>query len=204
LPNKAHAVVILAAGNSVRLGRPKQFLAINGTPLVRHMTLMALMTKPARVIVVVGRLSEEIRRCLLGLAVDIVLNNNAHNGMTSSLQAGAAALSCIKHNGPILILGVDQPRLQVDHLQAMLSIYRQHPDRSVVSQYADTIGMPAMISMSLFNETRLLSGDVGLKKILLQNSDRLISIDAPQLAFDIDTPEDFDLAIKEGWIDDRG
>ncbi len=201
LPVNTHAVVILAAGNSSRLGRPKQFLTLQGVPLVRHMTLIALMTKPARVLVVVGKLSEEIRYCLSGLAVDIVLNDLAHTGMASSLHAGATALSQAHHNGPVLILGVDQPRLVVDHLETLLSAYRQYPDRSIVSQYADTIGMPVMISMALFNQTLSLSGDVGLKRIILQDSEHLISIDAPQLAFDIDTPEDFDLAITEGWID---
>lgn len=201
LPNNAHAVVILAAGNSIRLGQPKQFLTLQGIPLVRHMTLIALMTKPARVVVVVGKLSEEIRYCLSDLAVDIVLNDHAHTGMASTLHAGAMALSRVDHKGPVLILGVDQPRLQIDHLKTMLNVARQYSDRSVVSQYADTIGMPVMISMALFHETQSLSGDVGLKRILLQDSEHLISIDAPQLAFDIDTPEDLELAITAGWID---
>ncbi|WP_410209938.1 NTP transferase domain-containing protein [Aquirhabdus sp.] len=201
LPDNAHAVVILAAGNSNRLGRPKQLLTIQRIPLVRYIALMALMTKPARVVVIVGTWSEEIRHCLSGLTVDIVLNDNAHMGMASSLHAGAIALSKAHHSGPVLILGVDQPRLAVDHLETLLSIYRQYPDRSVVSQYADTIGMPAIISMALFAETRLLTGDVGLKKILLQNPESLIAINAPQLGFDIDTPNDLVLAIKAGWID---
>ena len=201
LRDNTHAIVILAAGNSSRLGRPKQLLTIQGIPLVRHIALMALMTQPARVVVIVGNRSGEIRHCLSGLAVDIVLNDNAHTGMASSLHAGAIALSQTHHNAPVLILGVDQPRLVVDHLETLLSTYRQYSDRSVVSQYADTIGMPAMISMHLFAETRWLTGDVGLKKILLQNTESLIAIDAPQLGFDIDTPEDLVLAIEAGWID---
>lgn len=212
----SHAVLLLAAGQSRRLGQPKQLLQKNGVTLIRHMAQLALATQPATLIVVLapepflqqplgyrpsGQQSskQSIAVQLENLPVQIVINHAAHTGMASSLQAGARALQ--DHQQAVLILGVDQPRLSTEHLHQLLRQYHTSAVSAVVSAYADTMGVPAVVSASLLQQIQHLSGDRGLKSLLMQQNEAVGKIEAEPLAFDIDTPEALQHARQQGWID---
>lgn len=196
LPNLA--VLILAAGLSRRLGQPKQLLLKNKKPLIRHIAELAIGLNPQCIVVIANNMSE-ISSCLKDLPLQLVENQQAYTGMASSLKTGA---ECLKHHhGPVLITGVDQPMLDAAYLQQLVQYSIQQPDMNIVSHYAQTIGIPAIVQQELLQQTQNLSGDSGLKKLLMQQPDKIIKVPAAQLAFDIDTPEDLIHARQQGWID---
>jgi molybdenum cofactor cytidylyltransferase len=192
------AVLILAAGLSRRLGQPKQLLLKNKKPLIRHIAELAIGLNPYCLVVITNSMVE-ISSCLNDLPLQLVQNPQADTGMASSLKIGA---ECLKdHHGVVLILGVDQPLLNTTHLQQLIQHSQQQPAMNIMSYYAQTIGIPAIVQPELLQQTHNLSGDSGLKKLLMQQPNTLIKVPAAQLAFDIDTPEDLIHARKQGWID---
>ena len=191
-------VLILAAGLSRRLGEPKQLVLKNNKPLIRYIAELAIGLNPQSIVVIAND-SIDGANVLKDLPLHIVVNPQAHTGMASSLQLGAEFLK--DHRGPVLIVGIDQPLLNAAYLQKLLQHSKQHPTKNIVSHYAQTIGIPAVIQPELLQKTQDLSGDSGLKKLLMQQGDKTIKVPAPELAFDIDTTEDLIHAREQGWID---
>lgn len=192
-----HAALLLAAGGSRRLGQPKALLTRDGEPLVRRVARLLLDTAPGRLVVVLGADAEAIASALDGLPLQRVLNPSWEQGMSTSLQAGANALA--SHAGPTLVATVDQLQLAVTHLAALLSA--PDPARDVVSRYGDVSGVPARLSVTTLRAARQLRGDRGFAAFWRQAESQPLCIDAPELAFDLDTPDDLQCAIDAGWID---
>jgi CTP:molybdopterin cytidylyltransferase MocA len=88
LQTGATAIILLAAGASTRLGRPKQLVLWNGEPLLRHSTIVALSARLGPVIVVLGAVERECRKSLAGLSVEIVVNTSWTEGMGGSIATG--------------------------------------------------------------------------------------------------------------------
>lgn len=194
-----HAVLVLAAGASRRLGRPKQLLRVGGISLLRHMAALALATRPARLVVVLSPQQAGMAQSLAGLPAELVWNAQADSGIASSLQAGARALA--DHHGPVLIMAVDQVRLAARHLERLLAAGASLPQATVLCQYADTAGLPALVSPAQLQESSTLHGDSGLKQLLLAGAGALVRVPAPELAFDVDTPAQLAEAVAQGWVD---
>ena len=197
-----HAVVVLAAGGSQRLGRPKQTLRINGKSLLAHVLQLAAATTPERIFVVLGANAEQLTPLLDGVVLDKltrVVNDEWHEGMSSSLRLAANELATWK--GRTLVLACDQLRLTITHLQSLLDAANANPNHDIASAYADTIGIPALVRASTLASTATLQGDSGLRRLWKSQDAEVIAIDAPELAFDIDTPADLAEAIDAGWID---
>ena len=192
------AVLILAAGLSRRLGQPKQLLLKNGKPLIRHVAELATSLNPQCVMVIANH-TVKISSLLEDLPIQLVFNAQADTGMASSLKTGTRCLK--NHHGPVLIVGIDQPLLDAAYLQQLVQQNIQYPEMNIVSQYNDTIGVPAIVQPQLLQHSGRLAGDTGLKKLLMQQPEKLIKMPAPQLAFDIDTPEALQHARQNGWLD---
>lgn len=192
-----HAALLLAAGGSRRLGRPKALLMRDGEPLVRRAARLLLDTGPTRLVVVLGADAETIGSALDGLALQRVFNPSWAQGMSTSLQAGANALA--SHDGATLVATVDQLHLAAAHLTALLSV--PDPARDVVSSYGEVFGVPARLSIATLRAAGQLQGERGFAAFWRQGELQPLRIDAPELAFDLDTPDDLQRAIDAGWID---
>lgn len=212
-PSRApHCVIILAAGQSRRLGQPKQLLQIQGQPLLRHMAQLALATTPASVSVVVPKTHPEIGQAIDGLAVDLVQNPNPETGMALSLSLAIDAMKAkliepattLPPDPAVIIMGVDQVRLTSAHLQQLLTQYQACENTLVTaSQYAGVIGLPLVIRWSqLLAWQPQLTGDKGLRKLIRALPESYYStIHFPELTHDIDTPEQYEEARQQGWLD---
>lgn len=195
---KRHAALLLAAGGSTRLGRPKQLLRIGAVPLVRHVARLLLATQPECLVVVSGGADAAVRATLADLNVLMVRNEDWQTGLASSLRCGHQALA--QSSLPLLIAGTDQPRLTEKHLRALLE--QGLGDKDIVTSYGeDGRGIPVLLSPVTQGRIPGLEGDTGLRQLWKNAQATPVCVVAPELSFDIDTPEQLDTAVRNGWVD---
>lgn len=173
------AAIVLAAGASRRLGRPKQTLDINGESLLARAVRLANAAGLSPVFIVVANAT--MKEAISPGHATVLLNPGASEGIASSIRIGIAAAMSADVEGAILMT-CDQPALTVDHLHS-LSTER---DAICGSSYSGTIGIPAYFPASKFESLLALRGDRGARS-LLHNAH---SIPAEALSLDIDTEKD--------------
>jgi len=183
------SIVILAAGGSSRFGALKQLLEFNGKSFLKRTVETALELQDKEVLVVHGPKATKCQREISPYEVVNVVNNNWETGMSSSLKL--AVNSVAKKSEAILVLLCDQPLINTKHLHEIIKIWRENPDKIVASNYADTVGVPAIIPKKYFDAIKKLTGDVGAKKLIDSFSENLLTIHLPEAEFDIDTKKDF-------------
>lgn len=109
----AHAVIVLAAGGSTRLGQPKQLLTRQGETLVHRVVRLARELAPAQVLVVVGANAQAVTSSIAGLDATPVANHHWERGLASSLQvAGAHLLPTVT---AVMVVACDQPAIERSH-----------------------------------------------------------------------------------------
>ena len=195
-----HVAVVLAAGGSRRLGQSKQLLMRDGETLVHRAVRMALATQPARVLLVVGGDADAVRAAVADLDVEVVFNAAWEEGLASSVRAAAVALA--SSQARCLLLGCDQPALQVSHLRALLEGASVSDSGCAATVHGDALGIPVVVTASVLAEARELVGDRGLRAVLQRLSRESIHLlDASELQFDLDTPADVQMAVERGWLD---
>jgi molybdenum cofactor cytidylyltransferase len=167
------AAVILAAGESARLGRPKQLLTYRGRTLLRHVVDCASRGGCDPVFVVLGARAAELRHELEEPPVETVLNESWRQGIGSSVRAGVEAVERRRpETSAVLLLTCDQPRITPGLVRHLCARIDDDDARMVACEYAGTVGVPALFHRSLFPELLALRGPAG--------------------ALDIDRPEDFE------------
>lgn len=194
----AHAAVVLAAGGSRRLGRPKQLLTRDGEALVRRTVRLATATQPARLVVVTGAHAAEVMAALAGFEVEPAHNPAWAGGMATSLQVAARTLAGF--DGAVLVLVCDQPALQAAHLRQLLDGTTRSRAACAATRHGERLGVPAVVTPALLASAGDLQGDLGFGARLTALADVSV-LDAPELARDIDTPADVVAAVAEGWLD---
>ncbi len=185
-------VIVLAAGASRRLGRPKQALPYGDSTLLGHVVRQALAAGLGPVLVVVGAHAEEAQRGLPPEA-HIVPNPGWEEGMASSLRVGLQALADgWPEAGAALVLACDQPAVSAALLRRMASLWRADGAPVVACAYGDTVGVPALFARELWPELMALSGDRGAKGVVLRHRQRARLVPFPEGALDVDTPQDWE------------
>jgi molybdenum cofactor cytidylyltransferase len=181
----ALAIIILAAGRSSRLGRPKQLIEFQGETLLHRAARVAIESGVAsRVTTVIAAGDDQARRTVADLDVTIVENPSADTGIGSSIKRGMAVIDASIDR--VLLMLADQPRITPEILRELVSRDRV----AVACAYADTIGVPAVFARGLFGELRSLPDDAGAKAILEKNREAIATVDFPAAALDVDTPDD--------------
>ena len=192
-PPLRHGVVLLAAGASRRLGRPKQTVLIDGEPLVARMAGLALATDPRALVVSLGAQADAVRRALGDLGDDPRVRcaeaADWARGMGASLRAGLDALpdDC----DAALVLLCDQPALTVAHLQRLLTAWRGDPQHASASAYAGVLGVPAVLPRAWW-PALAACGDRGARDLLRARAAEVNAVAAAGLERDLDTPADLD------------
>lgn len=195
-----HAAVVLAAGGSRRLGRPKQLLTRDGETLVHRATRLAAASGAQRIVVVAGADQPRIAAAIGDLEAEVVTNPQWETGLASSLQTAAQALQT--HAGPVLILGCDQPGLEAKHLQQLLLAASEAFSGCAATRQGDRLGSPAAVPATLLQTAELLQGDGGFGTYLNALGPGMVwGLQAPELQLDIDSPENEQAAIARGLLD---
>ncbi len=198
-----HAAIVLAAGGSRRLGRPKQLLCRAGEPLIARVVRVVADTRPCRLLVMLGASREAVAASLgTPLPAEVELHDVAgwRDGLAASLAMAARALA--PHRGPVLITGIDQPALDTPQLRALLDGARDAPSGCAALMHGARPGAPAVLSPALFGQVDAVQGDRGFGALLAAlPHDALFRLRAPALTRDIDTPEDLRRARADGLLD---
>ncbi len=181
--------VVLAAGASSRLGRPKQLLTWRNRYLLEHAIEHADALLTGRVVVVLGAHSEAIQAAADLDNVVLAYNPDWREGIASSIRAGVDALPALAEAA--LLLLCDQPMIGREQLQRLLEAWRNEPSRIVASHYNNSVGVPALFPAVYFAALRELRGDRGAKSLLLDRRQTLIEIPLRQAEWDIDVMDDF-------------
>jgi len=185
-------IIVLAAGSSSRMGKPKQLLDIRGVPLLVKTIQAALQSKAGSVTIVLGSNDAMHREVISNLNIDIVENTTWQQGMGNSLKAG---LNHLLSKNPMLnaviIMVCDQPSITADHLNDLIDTYVSNKRSIVASYYSNAPGVPALIDKKIFRELLSIHDSHGAKKIILQHPDETDLINFPSGAIDLDTPEDY-------------
>ncbi|MGI8467565.1 MAG: nucleotidyltransferase family protein, partial [Pyrinomonadaceae bacterium] len=152
-------IVILAAGASVRLGKPKQLLQFQRKSLIRRAAENSLATGCENVAVVLGANAEKIKKEIENLPLEIVINENWQNGMSSSIKTGLEKLSEIQPNlSAVILMLCDQPFVDAEMILRLIKTRRETQKMIAASDYKNTTGVPAIFSREMFEELLNLQG----------------------------------------------
>jgi len=182
---------LLAAGESSRLGQPKQLLSFRGEPLVRHVARQALDSRLASLTVVVGHHAADVTDALAGLPVTIVENPAYAQGQSTSLRAGLLNVS--RESSAALILLVDQPFVDTALIDQLIALFEESGALIVAPQHAGQRGNPVIFDNSLLPELLTVVGDTGAREVIKRHRERLHTLELSDArAFqDVDTWDDY-------------
>ncbi|MEO6314411.1 MAG: nucleotidyltransferase family protein [Chitinophagaceae bacterium] len=185
-------IVILAAGGSSRLGSPKQSLQYGETTLLEHSVRIALASMARRVTLVLGANAATGALNLQNEKLTVIVNDQWQEGMAASIRCGLQhLLQQVPAPESVLYMACDQPFISVDLLDKLITLQKQKGHAVVASEYAGTMGIPAVFDKSLFPELMQLTGDAGAKKMMMQHKEKLAAVSFPLGAIDIDTEADY-------------
>ena len=191
-------IAILGAGLSSRLGYPKQLLLFRGEPLISRITREASCISNAKIFVVTGAYRDEVVKALEGQTYYEIWNKNFTLGIGASLRCLRDTLFRVgSSKNPLLIIACDQIFIDKSVIRDLLTrywddIYRRGLQKrfAVVCDYGATLGLPAVLSPSLWEDLGSLKDTEGAKKIWHSSDVHLGTISCPQAQWDIDTRED--------------
>lgn len=194
--------VVLAAGASTRLGRPKQLLPLAGRPVLQHVVDAAVAAGVPEVVVVLGHAAADVRSALRAdPRVRTVLNPAYASGLASSLRAGLRALG-EDVEAAVILLG-DQPDVPAEAIRRVLSAYEESGAAIVEAWYRGTRGHPILFDRCLWPRLEALHGDEGARSLLAERVDRIamaeIDADPP---LDLDTRADYERRRRLGPVAD--
>ncbi len=178
-------VVILAAGASLRLGRPKQMEKLGGESLLERSVRVAVEAQMGVVYVVVNAEDSVVIAEARRLSCEVVLNREAAEGMASSVRAGVGALEGTADG--MLVMTCDQPAVSPAHLRNLAA---EGAGEVVASAYDGRRGVPAYFPSAMFGRLMELRGDAGARE-LLQDA-RAVALEEGET--DVDSEEDLERA----------
>jgi molybdenum cofactor cytidylyltransferase len=181
------------------MGRTKQLLLLGGRPLLLHVVETALRSKVDEVVVVLGHDAQEVQRALGSIdGARCVVNPEYASGQASSLRAGLDALDG-RSQAAVVLLG-DQPDVTVDDVDRVVREYRSSGKLAARATYdsedGPVAGHPTVIGRALWEEVRVLEGDVGARAVLGQHDPRVLQVAMGKPPPpDVDTPADYQRAV---------
>jgi len=186
------AGLILAAGESSRMGRDKALLTYRGRTFLETIVSTLREAGIARVVVVLGYHAEEIRNTVRLDDIEVVVNFEYQRGQTSSLQAGLGALASEEPEAIVLCL-VDHPAVSAATVRKLLESFQQFRALVVIPTDQGHRGHPLVISRALFPELLSLSPEAGANTIIRKHRDatQFLEVDDPGIVLDVDGPETY-------------
>jgi molybdenum cofactor cytidylyltransferase len=184
--------LVLGAGGSERLGRPKQLLPFGDGTLLGHVVGVARAYDFDQLVVAIGGAAEEVRAGVDLSGADVVVNDAFGEGCSSSI---AAALRALDERCDVLVLMLgDQPGVTAETVAALLAGRGDAP--LAVCRYDDGRGHPIAFDRSVFASLADLHGDKGVWRLLDQAGDDVVEVPVPgPIPLDVDTAADYEAVL---------
>jgi len=183
--------VILAAGQSARFGKVKALAEFQEKTLLDHALTAAKLCECNNVHLVLGAHKSDIENSLQSDEYNLIYNPDHNTGMASSIKL---AVTTLKERDALLFMTVDQPLVQAEHLNQLVSMHKKFGNRMVAAKYSGSVGIPALFPRNYYNALLRLEGDQGAKKLLTTTT--ILKVELPQAQFDIDLPAELE-ALEE-------
>ncbi len=188
--------VVLAAGESRRMGKQKLLLPFGETTVVGAVVRTALASRVDRVRVVLGADKDEVRRKLEPLGVDFAVNEKFSEGMLSSVRTGLESLP-EDAEAAVIMLG-DQPFLPVRVVDAVVEAFRRSGKGIVVPAFHGRRGHPVIVGLKYRDEVLALDPANGLRQLMHAHSEDIheVEVEDANILRDMDVPEDYANELK--------
>ena len=192
------AVLMIAAGESKRMGSPKQLLVVEGETIINRMIHIVKKAVNFPTYVILGAFAETIQAQFPNLEINIVNNTHWQEGMASSIRLGLnTAKAQIPALDCVMVVLCDQPYITESTITALLQLQKEKDTPMAAAYYDDVMGTPALFHSSIFNELLSLKGDMGAKRIIQSRPEEVAKLHFEKGLLDIDTKEDYQALLKE-------
>jgi len=183
--------LVLAAGESIRMGRSKQLLPFENKTILETVIDHITQSRVDEILVVLGSNREKIEELIKDMPVKSVYNPSFKEGMLSSVQKGF--ISIPEDVEAVLVFLVDQPKIPSSVIDQIINAYQYSEKQIVIPVYHQKRGHPALISTKYREEVAHLNPQVGLRELIHNHPDDILELDLNSSAIleDIDTPEDY-------------
>jgi molybdenum cofactor cytidylyltransferase len=191
LESEIVTAVLLAAGESRRMGDFKQLLRLGDKTFVEHCVDQLLASGVGELIVVTGHRDSDVQHAVGRRPVRFAHNADYRSGMASSIKCGIRAAS--ENAGAFLIALVDQPQIQAETVSHLIQAYEKERTGIVIPRYDGRNGHPILLDGRLKEEILNMNLEEGLREVVRAHADEILRIDVSSRAVvdDCDLPEDF-------------
>jgi molybdenum cofactor cytidylyltransferase len=189
------AAIVLAAGESRRMGQNKLLLPWQGRTVIESIVATLRGCSLTEIIVIVGHEADRVESVLQGQPVRLALNRRFAEGMLSSVQCGIRAAS--PDLDAFLICLGDQPALRARIIQPLIEAFAERKASIILPSYQGTRGHPLLISSKYRKEIVTLDPRVGLRQLRQHHADEVFIVEISDEAVlqDMDYPEDYRRAL---------
>ena len=185
------SAILLAAGESKRMGKPKQLLPFGQSTLLEQAIDNLLNSAVDEIIVVLGYKVEEVKKTIAVKPVKMVVNPNYRQGISTSIMAG---LSLVKSQAQAVMLDLgDQPSVDSQTINRLIEEFYNHDRGIAIPTYRGMRGHPIIFAIKYKPKLLGLRGDIGGREIIKHHPDDVleVAIDSASVISDIDTREDY-------------
>ncbi len=190
-------VIILAAGESRRMGKPKLLLRFGEKTIIETVTESVLASGVKNVLVVLGAAQKRIEAVIKDYHLKVIHNPDYRKGMLSSVQRGFRSLP-LDCSAVVVVLG-DQPGLRSDVIDELVAAYSKSGRGIVLPVYRGERGHPVLIDRKYQPEIEALSPDVGLRGVVYRHPEDIleVEVETPAVLKDIDDESDYRRELKD-------
>lgn len=189
--------MILAAGESKRMGKPKLLLPVGEKTMIETVIDRVIQSRAEKILVVLGSNREKIEKKIGNLSLEIAVNPDFKEGMLSSVQHGFHALP--EDTQAVLIFLGDQPSIPTDVIDRVIDAFRETGKGIVLPVYKGERGHPVLIDMKYRHDVKNLNPEVGLRELVYGRPEDIleVKVDNAGILRDINDIEDYIREIKK-------
>jgi molybdenum cofactor cytidylyltransferase len=188
--------VVLAAGESRRMGQPKLLLPYGDGTIIEKVVRNVASSRADRAMIVLGGNRREIEEKMRAVAIKRVVNRRYKEGMFSSIRRGLSALPASA--GAAVFVLADQPDVPTSVIDLLIEAYRREKKGIVLPVFRKKRGHPLLLDLKYRREIEALSPDIGLRGLLRKHPDDILEVrvSSPAVLKDIDDPDDYGRSLR--------
>jgi len=190
------SAMILAAGESKRMGQPKMLMSFGQTTIIEQIIHELIKSLADSILVVTGASGDAIREVIKGYSVTYSDNPDYSSGMITSIQTGFRKMK--GEVAAVMVLLGDQPMIQTSLIDKLIAAYYRSGKGIIQATYNGKRGHPVIIDKKYRNEILSMTKEESLRDLLRTHPDDIyeVNTNSPEILRDIDTMEDYENEIK--------